>query len=42
MSAMDVLGQTLPWIYAFVGYWPLMMMLVWVTAADRLAISCAS
>ena len=30
VSMMELLGQTLPWIYAFVGYWPLMMMLVWV------------
>lgn len=26
---MDTLAALLPWIYAFVGYWPLMMMLVW-------------
>ena len=27
---MELLGDMLPWVYAFVGYWPLMMMLVWV------------
>lgn len=27
---MDLLAQLLPWVYAFVGYWPLMMMLIWV------------
>ena len=27
---MDMLAQLMSWIYAFVGYWPLIMMLVWV------------
>lgn len=27
---MDLLAHILPWVYAFVGYWPLMMMLIWV------------
>jgi biofilm PGA synthesis N-glycosyltransferase PgaC len=26
---MDLLAAPLAWLYAFVGYWPLMMMLVW-------------
>jgi biofilm PGA synthesis N-glycosyltransferase PgaC len=30
MTMVDLLGTILPWVYAFVGYWPLMMMLVWV------------
>ena len=30
MTGMDLHAGILPWIYAFVGYWPLMMMLIWV------------